>query len=97
VTIAAHQGPMPEVSHVVLPACAWAETDGTYVNRDGLAQASERALRPRGESQPGWLLVAKLGKALGFAMSWKKLSEVRRAMTPEPAPAAPAPSPEVSP
>ncbi len=91
VTIAAHVGAMTEASHVVLPACAWAETDGTFVNRDGLVQASERALRPRGDAQPGWLLVAKLGKALGFAMSWKKLSEVRRAMTPEVPPVATAP------
>jgi NADH-quinone oxidoreductase subunit G len=100
VTIAAHVGAMTEASHVVLPACAWAETDGTYVNRDGLVQSSERALRPRGDAQPGWLLVAKLGKALGFAMSWKKLSEVRRAMAPQPeeaAPVAQAPGAEVQP
>ncbi len=32
---------------------------------------------------PGWLLVAKLGRALGYAMPWRKLSEVRRAMAGE--------------
>lgn len=83
VTIAAHEGPLPESSHVVLPATSWAEMDATYVNKKGKVQASERALRALGDSQPGWLLVAKLGKALGFATSWKKLSEVRRAMAPQ--------------
>ena len=83
VTIAAHEGPLPESSHVVLPATSWAEMDATYVNKKGKVQASERALRPQGDAQPGWLLIARLGKALGFATTWKKLSEVRRAMSPE--------------
>jgi NADH-quinone oxidoreductase subunit G len=83
VTIAAHDGPLVRAAHIALPACAWAETDGTYVNRKGLAQRSERALVPRGEARPGWELVAKLGKALGYAMGWKSLSELRKAMTPE--------------
>jgi hypothetical protein len=38
----------------------------------------------RGSALPGWLLVAKLGRALGYAVPWKKLSEVRRAMAGEP-------------
>jgi NADH-quinone oxidoreductase subunit G len=90
VTICAHDGPLAAASHVVLPACAWAETDGTYVNKKGLAQRSEPALRPMGDALPGWALVAKLARALGYAMDWKRLADVRRAMEP-PAPPAPAP------
>ncbi|MRG94307.1 molybdopterin-dependent oxidoreductase [Polyangium spumosum] len=88
VTIAAHDGPLARAAHVALPATAWAEQDGTYVNRQGLAQKSERALKARGDARPGWELVSKLGKELGYAMTFKTLAEVRRAMTPE----APAPS-----
>ena len=80
VTIAAHDGPLAAVARVALPACVWAETDGTYVNKQGKAQQSERALRPRGDAVPGWLLVAKLARQLGFAMNWRKLSEIRKAM-----------------
>ncbi|TKD06565.1 molybdopterin-dependent oxidoreductase [Polyangium fumosum] len=83
VTIAAHDGPLARAAHVALPATAWAEADGTYVNRQGLAQKSERALKPRGDARPGWELVAKLGKELGYAMTEKTLADVRRAMTPE--------------
>ncbi len=83
VTIAAHEGPLVSASHIALPACAWAETDGTYVNRQGIAQRSERALLPRGEARPGWELVARLGRTLGYAMDWRTLSEVRRALSPD--------------
>ena len=82
VTVAAHDGPLARAAHIALPACSWAEAEGTYVNRGGLAQKSERALRPLGDSRPGWELVARLGRALGFAIDWKKLADVRRAMTP---------------
>jgi NADH-quinone oxidoreductase subunit G len=78
VTIAAHEGPLSRAAHIALPACAWAEVDGTFVNRQGIAQRSERALIPRGDARPGWELVARLGRALGYAMSWKTLAEVRR-------------------
>ena len=94
VTIAAHDGPLTSVSRVALPAAAWAEAPGTYVNKQGTAQESERALQPRGDAMPGWLLVAKLGRALGYAIAWRKLSEVRRAMAGEAsAPSGPRPIP----
>jgi NADH-quinone oxidoreductase subunit G len=83
VTIAAHDGPLATAAHVTLPACAWAEIDGTYVNRSGLPQRSERALVPRGDAKPGWELVARLARALGYAMDWRKLADVHRAMAPE--------------
>jgi len=84
VTVAAHRGPLTSAAKVALPACAWAEVDGTFVNKSGKVQVSERALLARGSALPGWLLVAKLGRALGYAVPWKKLSEVRRAMAGEP-------------
>jgi NADH-quinone oxidoreductase subunit G len=79
-TIATHLGPLTEASKVVLPAAAWAEVDSTWVNKQGRVQTSERALVATGDAEPGWLLVAKVGKALGLATNWRKLSEVRRAM-----------------
>ncbi len=84
VTVASHRGPLTSAAKVALPACAWAEVDGTWVNKQGKVQVSERALMARGSAQPGWMLLAKLGRALGYAVPWKKLSEVRRAMAGEP-------------
>src|SRR5206468_11350538 len=83
VTIAAHEGPLVATASVALPACTWAEAEGTYVNARGMAQRSERAIDPRGESRPAWEILARLGEALGYATHWKKLKEVRKAMEPE--------------
>jgi NADH-quinone oxidoreductase subunit G len=83
VTIAAHDGPLAKAAHIALPACSWAEVDGTYVNRTGLAQRSERALRARGDARPGWELVSRLARVLGYALDYKKLADVHRAMAPE--------------
>ncbi len=96
VTIAAHDGPLAKAAHVALPATVWAETQGTYVNRQGLPQTSERALAPRGDAKPGWDLVARLGRALGYAMSWKKLSDVQKAATAASAQAEPQANAEAS-
>lgn len=81
VTIAAHNGPLVKAAHIALPASAWAEVDGTYENKKGIAQKSERALRARGDARPGWELVGRLGRALGYAVDWRKLGDVHRAMT----------------
>ena len=83
VALATHEGPFAEHAGVVLPVSSWAESDGTFVNAQGLAQESERAIRPLGDSKPGWKLVAELGRSMGYPMSWKKLKDVRGAMAPE--------------
>jgi NADH-quinone oxidoreductase subunit G len=41
--------PLSEVATRILPAAAWAEKDGTFVNHAGLAQAIRRAVTPSGE------------------------------------------------
>jgi NADH-quinone oxidoreductase subunit G len=41
--------PVSQAAHYVLPAAAWAEKDGTFVNHAGLAQAIRRAVTPGGE------------------------------------------------
>jgi len=87
ITIATHDGPLAGRAHVALPACTWAEAEGTYVNSRGMAQKSERAIDPRGESRPAWELIARLAQALGYDIKWSKLKEVRKAMAPDEAPA----------
>jgi NADH-quinone oxidoreductase subunit G len=82
VTIAAHDGPLVKAAHVALPACSWAEAEGTYVNRKGVVQRSERALRPRGDARPAWALIGELGRKLGYATGWRTLSDLRNAMPP---------------
>jgi NADH-quinone oxidoreductase subunit G len=82
VTIAAHDGPFVRNSEVVLPAASWAEAEGTFVNRAGITQESERAVAPRGESRPAFRWVHELRLALDRPPAWKKLGELRAQMQP---------------
>lgn len=81
VALSVHQGPISLSANVLLPASSWAEAAGTFVNEDGIAQVSEKAISPRGDSLPAWklalLLAEKLGKDLGF----KKAKEVKAAVS----------------
>jgi NADH-quinone oxidoreductase subunit G len=78
VVLAVHDGPLAQRASVVLPASSWAEYDGTYVNAKGLAQRSERAIRPKGESLPTWQLALQLAAGLGVELGWKKAAELRK-------------------
>ena len=94
VSIAIWEGPFSKAAHIVLPACSWAEADGTYVNAKRIAQRSLRAIQPAGDSRPGWELLARIGVDMGFPMKWTRLKDVHQAMAPEAgAVAAPAPAP----
>jgi NADH-quinone oxidoreductase subunit G len=82
ISMAAHEGDLSALATVLLPATSWAESNGTYVNGKGMAQLSEKALAAVGTESPAWLLVAQLGRALGFECGWAKLKEVRARMNP---------------
>ena len=77
VVIASHEGALTDAAHVVLPATSWAEHNGTYVNRQGIHQLSEKGPLPQGDSKPAWELARLLGVALGLEVSWSKLKDVR--------------------
>ena len=92
-TLADKPGALAKVATVLLPATSWAEMDGTYVNGKGLAQRSERAIPPQGDSQPAWQWVVALAQALGHRLGFTKLSELRRGLGGAPTAALPAAGP----
>jgi predicted molibdopterin-dependent oxidoreductase YjgC len=53
-----------QLAKVVLPACSFAETDGTYTNFEGRIQQVRQAIDPLGESRPDWWIVAQIAKRL---------------------------------
>lgn len=57
------ESPLCELAHYVLPAAAWAEKEGSYVNHAGLLQATERGVRPqemaRAEGRIFWELAER--------------------------------------
>jgi NADH-quinone oxidoreductase subunit G len=82
VALASHEGPFAEHAEVLLPVSSWAEADGTFVNRKGIAQESDRVIQPQGESRPAYRVLLELMRALDRAPTWKKLEDIRVAFAP---------------
>ncbi len=52
-------------AHIVLPAAAYGECDGTFTSFEGRVQRYRAAMPPVGEALPGWDILARVGRALG--------------------------------
>ena len=64
---------------VILPAPAYTEKDGTFVNLEGRVQHAKMAIPPLGQAKPEWETFSMLGQLLGLALP-SSLAEVREAM-----------------
>jgi NADH-quinone oxidoreductase subunit G len=62
---------------VILPAAAWAEKDGTWVNLEGRVQRSWRAGFPPGEAREDWRIFRALSQHLGRALAYDDLGALR--------------------
>jgi len=80
VAICSHEGPLSKTAHITLPACSWAEVEGTYVNRTGIPQRADAVLEPMGDAYPAWELIVTLGAALGYDLEWRSRRDLMRAM-----------------
>lgn len=70
---------MLQYADVILPAATFAETDGAFVNGEGLWQHFAAAAIAPGEARPGWKILRMLGKQFGFdGFSWLTAAEVRK-------------------
>jgi ferredoxin-nitrate reductase len=66
------------LAHVLLPAAAWPEKDGTMTNSERRVSLVQRALEPPGDALPDWEVFARLGRALGHeeAFGWADAAAV---------------------
>ncbi|HEY0044907.1 MAG TPA: NADH-quinone oxidoreductase subunit NuoG [Allosphingosinicella sp.] len=68
---------------VILPAAAYTEKHGTYVNLEGRVQQSEFAVHPPGEAREDWTILRALSDVLGKTLPFDDLSQLRAAMAAE--------------
>ncbi|HEX8166328.1 MAG TPA: molybdopterin-dependent oxidoreductase [Beijerinckiaceae bacterium] len=54
-------------AHVLLPAAAWGEKDGTVTNSERRVSRQRAFLPLPGEARPDWRIVAEVAKRMGFA------------------------------
>jgi len=54
-----------EFAHVVLPACSFAEKEGTFTATDRRVQRGRKAIGPIGDSKPDWVIITELARRMG--------------------------------
>ena len=57
-------------AHVLLPAAAWGEKDGTVTNSERRVSRQRAFLPLPGEAQPDWWIVSEVAGRLGFAQAF---------------------------
>ncbi len=63
-------------AHVVLPACSYAEKDGTFTNTEGHIQSVRTAIDMVGESRPDWEIFSALSVMMNNPMEYGDVKEI---------------------
>jgi formate dehydrogenase alpha subunit len=53
------------LADVVLPAASFAEKDGTFTNTERRVQRVRKAIEPKGNSRPDWMIICDIVKSMG--------------------------------
>jgi formate dehydrogenase alpha subunit len=63
-------------AYVVLPACSYAEKDGTFTNTEGHIQSVRKAIDLVGESRPDWEVFSALSVMMNDPMEYEDVKEI---------------------
>lgn len=64
------------LAHAVLPACSFAEKDGTFTNIERRVQRIRNAVDPFQQSRPDWEILCRLSKRLGYPMEYRSTEAI---------------------
>ncbi len=65
---------------IILPAAAWTEENGLFVNTEGRPQLALRAGFAPGEAKENWAILRALSGELGATLPWDSLAALRQAL-----------------
>ncbi|MCJ2186184.1 NADH-quinone oxidoreductase subunit NuoG [Novosphingobium beihaiensis] len=68
---------------VILPAAAYTEKAGTYVNTEGRVQWADKAVFAPGDAREDWTILRALADAFGVSVGFDSFEELRAAMISE--------------
>jgi NADH-quinone oxidoreductase subunit G len=68
------------VADVILPAPAYTEKQGTYLNLEGRAQQTQAAILPLGDAKEDWKILRALSAVLEKTLPFDNFAELREAM-----------------
>lgn len=66
-----------KLAHFVLPACTYAEKDGTFTNLEGRVLRVRQAMDPLGESLPDWHIMTALANAMGCRWEYQSPNDIQ--------------------
>ena len=75
-----HHADLADVAHIALPACSHAETEGTFVNFNDIAQPFDKAFEPHGNSLPHWQIFMKIGAKVGVDLGYTFIHQIQQEM-----------------
>jgi assimilatory nitrate reductase catalytic subunit len=67
-------------AHILLPAAAWGEKDGTVTNSERRVSRQRAFLRPPGKAKPDWWMVTQVARRMGFssAFAYRSAADIFR-------------------
>ena len=68
------------VADVILPAAAYTEKPGIYLNTEGRVQMARRAAFPPGDAREDWTILRALSDVVGKTLPFDNLGDLRRAI-----------------
>ncbi len=67
-----------QLADAVLPACSFAEKEGTFTNFEGKINPVRQALEYVGESKADWEIFTELAGAMGYPLAYVSVEEIRQ-------------------
>lgn len=77
VQVGAIKGKISDHAAVMLPAAAYAEVEGTFINMEGRMRVATRPIRSLGQERPLWKVMMRLTQAMGVEVPAVNLEELR--------------------
>ncbi len=68
---------------IILPACAYTEKAGTYMNLEGRAQRARKAVDAPGDAREDWKILRAISDAVEFPLEFNDLAGLRAKMVAE--------------
>ncbi|HXW68628.1 MAG TPA: molybdopterin-dependent oxidoreductase [Dissulfurispiraceae bacterium] len=66
-----------KLADVILPACSWAEKEGTFMSATGATHKIPKLVSERGQSVPDWMIFRNLARVMNKDLGVKGLDEIK--------------------
>jgi NADH-quinone oxidoreductase subunit G len=78
--IGSHGDKGAHIADVILPSSAYSEKTAIYVNLEGRAQSTSKAVASPNLAKEDWKIISELSQKLGFDLGFNNISELRKLM-----------------